>query len=249
MSILRCNRGSRGALDIFLVRIRSENRNVNLLPERGELLDRRRPLQIAGNQPRRATLLFKQQRQLCRRSCFAGAVQSDQQNSARFAELKRRRIASEQDRQFIVKNLNDLLTGRDAAQNGFAQRFFFDACDEILRDLKIKISCEQREANLAQRSIDVLLPDFSVTAEILKDLLQSVAQLRKHSLPTTRVKGAVISSALQLEMSMLRRQLPRSPARRDHRSKWRSFSQRLQKLLAYSLRSHSGRVRPSVKCK
>src|SRR5439155_4846134 len=48
MSILRCNRGSRGALDIFLVRIRSENRNVNLLPERGELLDRRRPLQIAG---------------------------------------------------------------------------------------------------------------------------------------------------------------------------------------------------------
>ena len=209
MSILRCNRGSRGALDIFLVRIRSENRNVNLLPERGELLDRRRPLQIAGDQPRRATLLLKQQRKLCRRSCFAGAVQSDDQNSARFAELKRRRIAAEQDRQFIVKNLNDLLTGRDAAQHGFAQRFFFDACDEVLRDLKIDVGFEQRQPHLAQRGVDVLLADFSVTAEVLKDLLQFVAQLRKHSLPTTRAKGAVISSALQLEMSMLRRRYRR----------------------------------------
>src|SRR5437899_7484497 len=126
MSILRCNRGSRGALDIFLVRIRSENRNVNLLPERGELLDRRRPMQIAGDQLRRATLLLKQQRTLCRRSCFAGAVESDDQNYARFAELKRRGIAAEQDRQFIVKNLNDLLTGRDAAQNALAHPFFFD---------------------------------------------------------------------------------------------------------------------------
>src|SRR5712692_1482141 len=55
----------------------------------------------------------------------------------------------------IIKNLNDLLTGRDAAQNGFAERFFFDARDEFFRNLKIDIGFEQSEPNLAQRGIDV----------------------------------------------------------------------------------------------
>src|SRR5260370_8926177 len=58
VSILRCNRGSRGALDIFLTRIRGENRNVNLFSERGELFDRGRSLQIQGNQCGHATLFL-----------------------------------------------------------------------------------------------------------------------------------------------------------------------------------------------
>ena len=98
----------------------------------------------------------------------------------RLAEIKRRGVAAEQDRQFSVENLNDLLARRNASEHRFAKRFFFDSGDEFFGDVKIDIGFEQRETNLAQRGIDVLLVDFSVTAEILKDLLQLVAQLRKH---------------------------------------------------------------------
>src|SRR2546421_10055058 len=98
----------------------------------------------------------------------------------RFANIERSGIATEQDRQFVIENLNDLLTGGDAAQDRFAQRLVFHARDEIFRDLKIDIRFEQREPDLAQRGIDVLLADFSATAEILENLLQLIAQLRKH---------------------------------------------------------------------
>ena len=56
-----------------------------------------------------------------------------------------------------MKNLHDLLTGRDAAQHFFAQRLFLDARDESLRDLEIDIGFEQREADLPQRIVDVRL--------------------------------------------------------------------------------------------
>src|SRR4029077_5745389 len=98
----------------------------------------------------------------------------------RLAEIQRRGIATEQDRQFIVENLNDLLAGRDAAQNGFAKRFLFDLSDKFLGNLKIDISLEQREPDLAQRGLDVLLADLPMAAEIFEDLLQLVAKVREH---------------------------------------------------------------------
>src|SRR5712691_1425221 len=46
-------------LNIFLVRIRLENRNVDLFSERRELFDRRWSLQIQGDQRRRSTLFLQ----------------------------------------------------------------------------------------------------------------------------------------------------------------------------------------------
>src|SRR5262249_11319061 len=85
----------------------------------------------------------------------------------------------EQDRQFVIKNLNDLLAGRNAAQDRFTERVLFNTRDEIFGDLEIDVSIEQREANLPQRGVDVGLADFSVAAKILENLLQLIAQLRK----------------------------------------------------------------------
>ena len=88
-----------------------------------------------------------------------------------------------------MKNLNDLLAGRDAAQHFLAQRFFFDARDETLRDLKIDIRLEQREAHLPQRIVDVRLADRAVTAQILEDVLKLIAELRKHALVQFAFEG------------------------------------------------------------
>ena len=80
-----------------------------------------------------------------------------------------------------MKNLNDLLAGRDAAQHFLAQRFFFDARDEILGDLKINIRFQQREPHLPHRIIDVRLADRAMPAQILEDVLKLIAELRKHN--------------------------------------------------------------------
>src|SRR5256885_13466364 len=99
----------------------------------------------------------------------------------RFAEIQRGCVAAEQDRQFVVENFNDLLTGRDAAENGFAEGFLFDAGDEFFRDFKIDVGLEQSEPNLTQRGVDVRLADLPMPAEIFEDLLQFLAELGKQN--------------------------------------------------------------------
>src|SRR5438876_12025363 len=99
-----------------------------------------------------------------------------------------------------MKNLNDLLTGRDAPQHLLAERFFSDARDEVLGNLKIDIRLEEREPNLPQRIIDVRFADRAVSTQVLEDVLQLVAELRKHNEP-----GVACASLLFL----LRRRCPR----------------------------------------
>ena len=94
-------------------------------------------------------LFFEQSRQLGGRSCFARTIQSNNQNSCRLLKIERRRIGAEQDRQFVIKNFDDLLAGRNAAQYFFAKRFRFDPGNEIFRDLKIDIAFHQGEPHLS----------------------------------------------------------------------------------------------------
>src|SRR6476619_2933091 len=79
-----------------------------------------------------------------------------------------------------MKDLNDLLAGSDAPQYFFAQRLLLDASHELLGDLEIDIRFKQGEAHLAEGVVDVGLADRSMTAKILKDVLELVAELRKH---------------------------------------------------------------------
>src|SRR5207248_3191176 len=75
---------------------------------------------------------------------------------------------------------NDLLPWRNAAEHFFAERLFFDPCDELLRDLEIDIGFQQREPDLPERVINVGLTDRPVSAKILEDVLKLIAELRKH---------------------------------------------------------------------
>ena len=76
-----------------------------------------------------------------------------------------------------MKNLHDLLAGRDAAQHFLAERLFLDPRDEILRDLVIDIRLKQGEPHLAHRVVDVRLADRTVTAQVLENILKFVAEL------------------------------------------------------------------------
>src|SRR3954469_7056648 len=80
-----------------------------------------------------------------------------------------------------MKNLNDLLTRRDAAEHFLAERLLLDPSDELLGNLEIDIRFQQREAHLPERVIDVGFADRAMTAKVLKDVLKLVAELRKHT--------------------------------------------------------------------
>src|SRR5436853_7418816 len=84
MPLQRCSRRPR---DVFLVRVRFEDRDLDLFAEGCELIDRRRTFQVQSDQIWTSSLLLEQTGQLGGRSCLAGTVESDNQNSMRFIEI------------------------------------------------------------------------------------------------------------------------------------------------------------------
>src|SRR3954462_6876313 len=88
-----------------------------------------------------------------------------------------------------MKYLHDLLTRSHAAQNRFAERLFLDARHEPLRSLEIDIGLEHGQPHLAQGFINVRFADRSVTAQVLEDVLQFVAELRKHDAESVELNG------------------------------------------------------------
>src|SRR4030095_1188558 len=79
-----------------------------------------------------------------------------------------------------MKNFDDLLAGRNAAEHGFAKRFFFDACNESFGDLKLDITLEQSQPHMAQRGIDVRFTDRAVSTQLLENILKFVRKLGEH---------------------------------------------------------------------
>src|SRR4051794_7518365 len=97
-----------------------------------------------------------------------------------------------------MKYLHDLLTRSHAAQNRFAERVFFDARHEPFRYLEIDVGLEHGQPHLAQGFINVRFADRSVTAQILEDVLQFVAELRKHDAESVELKRTQKSLLLLL---------------------------------------------------
>ena len=134
-------------------------------------------MQVRSDEQGCAALLFQKHRELGRGSGLARTVQADDQNARRLFEIERGGVASEECGQLVVKNLHDLLPGRDAPQNFFAQRLLFHARDETLRHLEIDIRFQERQPHLPQGIVDVRLRDRTMPAQVLENILKLVAEL------------------------------------------------------------------------
>src|SRR5437773_2393312 len=97
-----------------------------------------------------------------------------------------------------MENFYNLLTRRDAAENSFPERFFFDPRHESSGDLKVYIRFNQRQTHLAQCSVDVGFADNAVSTQVFENFLKLVAELLKHDAKGVAPSGAV-PSAWQLE--------------------------------------------------
>ena len=134
-----------------------EDREIDLLAERLQLLDRGRTVDVGGDQQRLRALLFQTQRELAGLRRLTRALQTDQHDDRRrrVGELQARLRAAEQLDQLVVDDLDDRLRRRQRFEDVCADRLLFDASDERLGARKRDVGLEQRDANFAQRLVDV----------------------------------------------------------------------------------------------
>ena len=100
-------------------------------------------------------------------------MQPHHQDAIRVAgQIQPRILRTEQVHQFVVDNLDDLLSRLDALDDLLAERLGLDPFDEVAGHLEIHIGLEQREPDLPQRVADVGLGNLAQSAQVAEGVLQ-----------------------------------------------------------------------------
>src|SRR5581483_7811400 len=167
------------------------DRDLDLAAELLELRDRRRSLQIGGDEGRRLSLLAQEERELAGGRRLARALEAREQDHRRRPAGKRElRVAAPHRRgQLLVDDLHDLLAGREALQHVLPERAFAHARDEVLDDREVDVRLEERETDLAHRLRDRLLVEPAALAEVAEGRLELVAERVEHAPQPTHRGG------------------------------------------------------------
>ena len=164
--------------DFQNIRFPFERKDGHLdLPAQGfQLLHGRRAVDVRRHQQRLARLLLQPAGQLGAGGRLARAVQARQHQAARIAAQRQPRVGrAEQLDQFVMDNLDDLLSRLDALHHLLSERLGLDLLDEIARHLEIDIGVQQRHAHLAQGVAGVGLGNLAQPAEVAEGVLQLLA--------------------------------------------------------------------------
>src|SRR5262245_16647559 len=150
--------------------------NLDLLAELLELVDRRRALQVGGDEAGLPPFLPQQQRELRGGRRLARALEPGEQDhrGRPTGEGELRAAGAHQGRQLVVDDLHDLLARRDALQDLLTERPLPDLSNEVLDDLEVDVGLEQGEPDLAHRARNRLLVELSAPAEITEGALEPV---------------------------------------------------------------------------
>ena len=150
--------------------------DVDLLAELDELLDRRRALEVRGDERGAAALLAQQQRELRGRRRLAGALEAGEQDDRRRPTCERelRATGAHELGQLLVHDLHDLLAWRQALLDFLADGALADALDELLDDLEVDVRLEQREADLAHRARDRFVVELAALPKVAERALEPV---------------------------------------------------------------------------
>jgi hypothetical protein len=158
-----------------------ENRQIQLFAEGFQLVHSGRAIDVGGHEQRRAGLFVEQTREFAAGSRFARSMQTDHHNATGIAAESQRGIGgTEKVDQFIVDDLDDLLTGLNALDDLLAEGLDFDLLDKIPGDLEIDIRVQERHADIAEGIRYIGLRDFAQSAEVAEGVLQFLAQGIEH---------------------------------------------------------------------
>jgi len=160
----RVSLADRSFVDVTLDRLCD---NLQLLTGRGTVdVDRNQQ----GTMPARLEPVC----QLARSRGLAGALKPGHQHDrGRLrGELHARRVLAKNLDQFVAHNLDDLLARGERGQHFLADRLSANLVDELLDHLEVDVGLEQREADFAQRLVNVLLGELGLPAEGLEGALE-----------------------------------------------------------------------------
>ena len=133
-----------------------EDRDFDLRAERLQLLDRRRPVHVAGDEQRTPSLLAQTQREFGGLRRLAAALQSGEHDRRRPA--RRKRSGSPRAHQLdepVAHDLHDRLRRGQRLEHFGADGALADRGDEVLDDGEIDVGFEQRDADLPEDFRDV----------------------------------------------------------------------------------------------
>ena len=162
-----------------------EHRHVDLPAERAELLDGGGALEVGADEQRVAALLLEPARQLGGVGGLAGALEAGHEHDggrlAGVGDLDR--LAAEDGDELLVDDLDDLLRRVQRLRQVHADGALADAVEHRADDLEVDVRLEQRDPDLAQDLVDVLLAEPPLAAELLEDPVEPVGQCLEHERP------------------------------------------------------------------
>ena len=135
-----------------------QRRDVEIAAEHGELLHRRRAVDVErGHQHLALVALDEAARELGGGGGFAGALQADHHDRDRRhgIEIDGLAVGAERGDQLVMDDLDHHLAGRDRLDDGGADRLLAHLLGEAAHHIERDVGLEQRAAHLAHRGIDI----------------------------------------------------------------------------------------------
>jgi len=168
--------------DDGVARLGAVDRHLDLPAELLELVDRRGPLEIGGEETGcLALVLAEMERELRGGRRLARALQPAEEDHDRRATEDELRVArAHQVRELLVHDLHDLLTGLEPLEDVLAERALPHRADELLDDLEVDVRLEEREADLARGARDGLLVEAGLAPEVAEGILEPVRERVEH---------------------------------------------------------------------
>ena len=157
------------------------HRHADPAPQRLQLVDGRRSVDVSGDQHDLAPGFLEMQREFSRRGGLAAAVETGQHHDRRRTfQLQLRGFGTEQFDQPVVDHLDHLLPRSDARKHLPAHAVGGDLGDEIRRHFQVHVRFEQRRPDLPHRFGDVGLGETAFSAQTLQHVMKTIAEGVKH---------------------------------------------------------------------
>ena len=166
---LRFLDGSPRDLDRADLIAQGEERNLHLLCIDTQLIDRRRTVDIAGNEDRCAARRLELPRQLRRGCRLTGTLEThhhDDGNLARRTKGDLGRLRTHHLGELVIDDLDNRLRRCEAVQHLLTDGLFLHLRDEILHQLEVDVGLEQCHTHLAERLVDIVLGKLPLPTQI-----------------------------------------------------------------------------------
>ncbi len=134
-------------------------------------------MDVAGGEQRVSSLSLEQVRELRGGRGLARTLQADEHDHVGSAVLRERHLAlgrAEELRELVEDDLDDVLRRREGIHDLGGQALLLAVGDEALDDAIVDVGLEQRHADLAHRSVDIVLGETALALELGEGVLETV---------------------------------------------------------------------------